>query len=75
MVSLVTVVIASCVVGAANNESTNVSSGWVCLAQEAAFSPRDTAEGFIFDGKLWLSNGYYHGNVLSRDLSGCPPTV
>lgn len=41
---------------------------WVCVAEKAAFSPRDTAEDFIFDGRMWLSNGYYHGNVLIRDL-------
>ncbi len=41
---------------------------WVCVTKEAAFSPRDTAEDLVFAGKLWLSNGYYHGNVLSRDL-------
>ena len=41
---------------------------WVCVTEEAAFSPRDTAEGVVFDGKMWLSNGYYHGHVLSRDL-------
>lgn len=42
--------------------------GWELLTSEAAFSPRDTAEGVVFQDKLWLSNGYYHGNVLSRDL-------
>lgn len=41
---------------------------WTCLATEAEFSPRDTAEGVLFQGHYWLSNGYYHGNVLSRDL-------
>lgn len=41
---------------------------WECLIKEAAFSPRDTAEGVVYQDKLWLSNGYYHGNVLSRDL-------
>jgi len=44
------------------------SNGWVCLTPEAAFSPRDTAEGAQFRGRYWLSNGYYHGNVLSRDM-------
>ena len=49
--------------------STQVSSpGWTKLSDQAAFSPRDTAEDFVFDGKMWLSNGYYHGNVLHRDL-------
>ena len=41
---------------------------WVKLTDKAAFSPRDTAEDLVFNGKMWLSNGYYHGNVLSRDL-------
>jgi hypothetical protein len=40
----------------------------VCLAEHAAFSPRDTSEGVIFGGKLWLSNAYHNGNVLVRDL-------
>lgn len=41
---------------------------WELVAEEADFSPRDTAEDCVFDGKMWLSNGYYHGNVLHRDL-------
>ena len=41
---------------------------WVKVCEQAAFSPRDTAEDFVFGGKMWLSNGYYHGNVLHRDL-------
>jgi len=44
------------------------SGSWVKVTSSAAFSPRDTAEDLVFDGKMWLSNGYYHGNVLSRDL-------
>jgi len=44
------------------------AASWVRVTEHAAFSPRDTAEGVAFDGKLWLSNGYYHGNVLTRDL-------
>ncbi len=44
------------------------TAAWVCVTEHAAFSPRDTAEGLVFDGKMWLSNGYYHGNVLTRDL-------
>jgi hypothetical protein len=38
------------------------------VTERAAFSPRDTAEDLVFAGKMWLSNGYYHGNVLTRDL-------
>ena len=41
---------------------------WTCLATESAFSPRDTAEGVVFKDAYWLSNGYYHGNVLHRDM-------
>jgi hypothetical protein len=40
------------------------------VTSHASFSPRDTAEGAVFAGKMWLSNGYYHGNVVSRDLWG-----
>ena len=42
--------------------------GWVQVTDAAAFSPRDTAEDAVFNGKMWLSNGYYHGNVLHRDM-------
>lgn len=45
-----------------------VSKGWVQVTKNAAFSSRDTAEDVVFKGKMWLSNGYYHGNVLYRDL-------
>lgn len=45
-----------------------LTGSWVRLIEKAAFSPRDTAEDAIFKGKLWISNGFYHGNVLSRDL-------
>jgi hypothetical protein len=44
------------------------------VTPHAAFSPRDTAEGFVFAGRLWLSNGWRpvigdsKGNVLTRDL-------
>ena len=41
---------------------------WTLVTKEAAFSPRDTAEDVVYDGKMWLSNGWYHNNVLSRDL-------
>lgn len=41
---------------------------WVCITEHAAFCPRDTAEPFIFDGKMWLSNGYISGGALIRDL-------
>jgi hypothetical protein len=41
---------------------------WVRITEHAAFSPRDTAEGIVFGGKLWLSNGYVIGSTLARDL-------
>jgi hypothetical protein len=44
------------------------SGAWVEVTREAAFSPRDTAEGVVFRDAIWVSNGYYHGNVLTRDL-------
>ncbi len=44
------------------------SGGWVEVTAKAAFSPRDTAEDAVFAGKMWISNAYYHGNVLTRDL-------
>lgn len=46
--------------------------GWERVLEHAAFSPRDTAEDAVFHGRLWLSNGYYHGNVLTRDLWSSP---
>ena len=62
---------ANCLAGPADKdkkpEETQLSN-WVCVTKEAAFSPRDSARGCLFDGKMWLSNGYYHGNKLSRDL-------
>jgi len=53
---------------ARNDEGGGRPPSWVCVTEEAAFSPRDTAEDLVFGGKMWLSNGYYHGNVLTRDL-------
>ena len=41
---------------------------WVRVTEYAAFSSRDTAEGIVFGGKLWLSNGYVTGGILVRDL-------
>ncbi|NLE60097.1 MAG: hypothetical protein GX616_17235 [Planctomycetes bacterium] len=34
------------------------SGEWTCVALHAAFSPRDTAEDFVFDEKMWISNGW-----------------
>lgn len=41
---------------------------WTRVTEHADFSPRDTAEDVVFDGKLWISNAYHAGNVLVRDL-------
>ncbi|MGI5818605.1 MAG: hypothetical protein ACOX9R_10975 [Armatimonadota bacterium] len=41
---------------------------WELVTERAQWGPRDTAEPFVFDGKLWISNGYYHGGVLYPDL-------
>ena len=41
---------------------------WVKVTDKAPFSPRDTAEDLVYDGKMWISNGYYHGGKLTRDL-------
>lgn len=41
---------------------------WELVTKAAAFSPRDTSEGVVFQDKLWLSNAYHAGNVLVRDL-------
>lgn len=45
-----------------------MAGSWVLVTSKAAFSPRDSAKRGIFKGKMWLSNGYYHGNVNIRDL-------
>jgi len=54
--------------GLGANDTTLLKGSWARLVEKAAFIPRDTAEDLVFDGKMWLSNGYYHGNKLSRDL-------
>jgi hypothetical protein len=45
-----------------------VQGTWVQVTESAAFSTRDTAEEAVFRNKMWISNGYYHGGVLTRDL-------
>ena len=44
------------------------SGKWVQVTKNAAFSPRDTAEDAVFDGKMWISNAYHAGGKLVRDL-------
>jgi hypothetical protein len=41
---------------------------WEQVTPAAAFSLRDTAEDFVLDGKMWISNGYITGGGLERDL-------
>ena len=41
---------------------------WVLVNPHTPFSPRDTAEDFVFAGKMWISNGWRSGNILTRDL-------
>jgi hypothetical protein len=42
---------------------------WVRVLEHAPFSPRDTAEPFVFDGKMWLSNGWEGDDTkVNRDL-------
>lgn len=38
------------------------------LTFNAGFDTRDTGEDIVFNNKMWISNGYYHGNVTYRDL-------
>lgn len=44
------------------------AADWLRVVEHAPFSARDTAEGVVFGGKLWLSNGYLSGEKLVRDL-------
>jgi len=41
---------------------------WVRVLEHAPFAPRDTSEGVVFKGKMWLSNGWLKGELLERDL-------
>jgi hypothetical protein len=41
---------------------------WVRVTEHAPFAPRDTSEGVVFAGKMWLSNGWLGGEKLERDL-------
>ncbi|MBI3851358.1 MAG: hypothetical protein HY298_13940 [Verrucomicrobia bacterium] len=44
------------------------AADWERVTEHTQFSPRDTAEGVVFGGKMWLSNGYLNGGILVRDL-------
>jgi hypothetical protein len=43
--------------------------GWTRVSEHAGFSPRDTASGAVFLGRMWISNGYpdLHDLWSSRD--------
>ena len=47
---------------------------WTCVTPHAPFTPRDTAEDFVFRGRMWLSNGWRSSATrkpeeeLTRDL-------
>lgn len=45
---------------------------WTQANPACAFSIRDTSEPAVFRDQMWLSNGYYNGNVLTRDLWNSP---
>ncbi|MGD9498248.1 MAG: hypothetical protein AB7Y46_18250 [Armatimonadota bacterium] len=49
-------------------EQQPLQAQWELVVEHAQFGPRDTAEPFVFNGQMWLSNGYYHGGVLYPDL-------
>ena len=53
-------------------DAQQAQSTWVQVTEHAAFSTRDTAEDAVFRNKMWISNGYYHGGVLTRDLWNSP---
>jgi len=44
------------------------TTGWQLVTEHATFTPRDTAEDAVFQGKMWISNAYHVGGVLVRDL-------
>ncbi len=47
------------------------SGEWMCVTSHAAFTPRDTAEDFVLDGKMWLSNGW-RSRLGTRDSTFTP---
>ena len=48
--------------------ATPYAGDWVRVSEHAPFEPRDTSEGVVFRGKMWLSNGWLKGEKLERDL-------
>lgn len=56
---VVTVVLALPSVAAfAAAPQTQPAGGWIRVTEHAAFNPRDTGEGTVFAGKMWMSNGW-----------------
>jgi hypothetical protein len=47
---------------------TLTTTPWTRVTEHAAFTPRDTAEDAVFQGKMWISNAYHVGGKLVRDL-------
>ena len=45
-----------------------VYGSWFQVVEHAEFSPRDTAEGVVFLGKMWLSNGWHNDGPSDREL-------
>jgi len=41
---------------------------WQMVTRQAGFSPRDTSEGYVFNDRMWLSNGYNLNGGVERDL-------
>lgn len=56
------------VVTAMAQDGAAMTGEWELVTESAQWGPRDTAEPFVLNQQLWLSNGYYHGNVLYPDL-------
>lgn len=64
--SAMTVGVSLCMASA--NTERPLRGTWERIVEHAAFSPRDTSEDLVYEGKMWLSNAYHAGNVLVRDL-------
>jgi hypothetical protein len=64
---IVTMAVLMAVTAMAQEEGV-LTGEWELITDSAQWGIRDTAEPFVLDGRLWLSNGYYNGNVLYPDL-------
>ena len=45
--------------GRQDQSGESASPSWVRVTERANFEPRDTADGFVYNGKMWMSNGYF----------------